>query len=88
MWIKRTFQIEEAAKECGLEQEILISWIHNEWIVPANKEETELDQEDIARARLIRSLQSEFGVNNESVAIILHLLDQLHFLHGQIKKGS
>ena len=35
---------------------------------------------DIARARLIKPLQTEFGVNDEGVDIVLHLMDQLHGL--------
>jgi chaperone modulatory protein CbpM len=35
---------------------------------------------DLARARLIQDLRLDFGVNDKGVAIILHLLDQLHGL--------
>ena len=35
---------------------------------------------DVARARLIGNLQTDLGVNDEGVDIILHLLDQLHGL--------
>jgi chaperone modulatory protein CbpM len=33
---------------------------------------------DVARARLIDDLKSGFGVNDEGVDVILHLVDQLH----------
>jgi chaperone modulatory protein CbpM len=32
----------------------------------------------MARARLIQDLTREFGVNNEGIDVILHLVDQLH----------
>jgi chaperone modulatory protein CbpM len=35
---------------------------------------------DLARARLIQDLRMDFGVNDEGVSIILHLLDQLYGL--------
>jgi len=35
---------------------------------------------DVARARLIRDLKIDLGVNDEGVDVILHLLDQLHGL--------
>jgi chaperone modulatory protein CbpM len=35
---------------------------------------------DVARARLIRDLKDDFGVNDAGVDVILHLLDQLHGL--------
>ncbi|MCS3928869.1 hypothetical protein M2175_003900 [Bradyrhizobium elkanii] len=33
---------------------------------------------DLARARLIQDLKAYFGVNDEGITIILHLLDQLY----------
>ncbi|MGH6795223.1 MAG: chaperone modulator CbpM [Methylocella sp.] len=35
---------------------------------------------DVARARLIQDLKTDFGVNDEGVDVILHLMDQLHGL--------
>jgi chaperone modulatory protein CbpM len=35
---------------------------------------------DVTRAHLIRDLKSDFGVNDEGVDVILHLVDQLHGL--------
>ena len=34
----------------------------------------------LGRARLIHDLKVDFGVNDEGIAIVLHLLDQLHGL--------
>jgi chaperone modulatory protein CbpM len=44
-----------------------------------------LDDEDLARAALIRELLDEMGVNDESVPIILHLIDQLHVLRRELR---
>jgi chaperone modulatory protein CbpM len=38
----------------------------------------------------VQNLKSEFGVNDEGIDVILHLLDQLHGLRGafmQLHKG-
>ena len=35
---------------------------------------------DLARAQLIRDLREDFGVNDEGVSVILHLVDQMHGL--------
>src|SRR5262249_12254478 len=35
---------------------------------------------DLARARLIRDLREDFGVNDEGISVILHLVDQMHGL--------
>ena len=84
MWIRKSITLEEASREAGLEQKTILEFIHNEWITPAEPHPLSLDEEDVARARLIAHLKNEFGVNDEAVPIILHLLDQLHHLHFQL----
>jgi chaperone modulatory protein CbpM len=59
----------------------LNAWIEAEWLLPlANGKAFQFSDADLARARLIQDLKMDFGVNDEGVAIILHLLDQLHGL--------
>ena len=74
--MKKKYQIEEAVREFGIDEQRVVHYIRNEWIAPV--EPARLDEEDIARARLIVELQEVFGVNDEAVPIILHLLDQLY----------
>lgn len=40
----------------------------------------QFSEADLVRAWLIRDLKVDFGVNDEGIAIVLHLLDQLHGL--------
>ncbi len=50
-----------------------------EWVKPPDVENTEnLDEEDLGRLQLIHELRDRLGVNDESIPIILHLVDQLH----------
>jgi len=70
--------LQEAANQCGLSKEVLIRFISFEWIVPLDWQNQMLDEEDITRAQLIWQLQQDFGVNDEAVPIILHLIDQLN----------
>jgi chaperone modulatory protein CbpM len=59
----------------------LNAWIEAEWLAPVAGQKTLLFSEaDLARARLIQDLKLDFGVNDEGIAIVLHLLDQLHGL--------
>jgi chaperone modulatory protein CbpM len=59
----------------------LNAWIEAEWLLPVTSRKHLLFSEaDLARARLIRDLKVDFGVNDEGIAIVLHLLDQLHGL--------
>jgi chaperone modulatory protein CbpM len=64
-----------------LDTPTLNTWIAAEWLLPVIRQKKLLFSEaDLARARLIRDLKVDFGVNDEGVAIVLHLLDQLHGL--------
>ena len=64
-----------------LDTPMLNAWIEAEWLAPVTGQKTLLFSEtDLARARLIQDLRLDFGVNDEGIAIVLHLLDQLHGL--------
>ena len=64
-----------------LDQEILEVWIEEEWLVPIGiATELTFSEADLARAKLIRDLKQDLGVNDEGVGVILNLLDQVHGL--------
>lgn len=80
----------------GVDAPTLEFWLEQRWLIP---EQTSAGQNfsdrDIARARLVQNLKSEFGVNDEGIDVILHLLDQLHGLrsafmqlHGDMRDTS
>lgn len=75
-----TFEISEAANQYGLNAEDILQFINYEWIQPIDPQKGLLDEEDIARIQLISELKEDLGVNDESVPIILHLIDQLNYL--------
>jgi chaperone modulatory protein CbpM len=75
---KKRHSLNEAAEQIGLSPDIIVRFINFRWIIPDDRQDEILDEEDIARARLIWELQQEFGVNDEAVPIILNLIDQLH----------
>jgi chaperone modulatory protein CbpM len=59
----------------------LNAWVEAEWLMPVTSRRKFLFSEaDLARARLIQDLKVDFGVNDEGIAIVLHLLDQLYGL--------
>jgi chaperone modulatory protein CbpM len=64
-----------------LEPPIVETWVAAGWLIPPQTEpEVAFAEIDVARARLICELRQDFGVNDEGVAVILHLLDQVHDL--------
>jgi chaperone modulatory protein CbpM len=70
---------EEFLSLTGMEHETLDAWIEEEWLIPSGSSaELSFSDIDIARVRLIRELQVDFGVNDEAVGVILNLVDQLY----------
>jgi chaperone modulatory protein CbpM len=69
-----------------LDTQTLDAWIEAEWLVPLSSGNTfHFSDADLARARLIQDLRVDFGVNDEGIAIVLHLLDQLYGLRCLVK---
>jgi chaperone modulatory protein CbpM len=63
----------------GLQQETLTVWLEERWLIPGDTSAgPSFSDIDLARVRLIRTLQHDLGVNDEGVAVILDLIDQLH----------
>jgi chaperone modulatory protein CbpM len=76
-----TMETREFIRRSHLDTPTLDAWIEAEWLMPLTNGKAYLFSEaDLARARLIRDLKVDFGVNDEGIAIVLHLLDQLHGL--------
>lgn len=70
-----------------LEREALKRWIDLGWIAPASSEHgLVFDEADVARVHLICDLVYEIEVEEESLPIILSLLDQLHDTRRLLKR--
>ena len=83
---ERRFTLLEVAEITGIEQLTLTTFIERDWISPV--EVMELDQEDIARIKLIQELREGFGVNDDAIPLILHLVDQLYYLRSRIAQSD
>jgi chaperone modulatory protein CbpM len=69
-----------------IDARILDEWVEAGWLIPRqNGVGRRFSEIDLARAQLIRDLH-EFGVNDESVPIILDLVDQLHGLRHMLRE--
>ncbi len=73
-------EIQEFVSRSHLDVATLNAFIEEEWLAPLGAEACFSSPTPISRAQLIRDLEVDFGVNHEGIAIILHLLDQLHGL--------
>ena len=71
----------EFLSRAGLEVQTLDIWLEQRWLIPdETSAEMNFSEMDLARAHLIQDLKADFGVNDEGVDVILHLVDQLHGL--------
>ena len=65
------------------------AWIEARWLLPERAgPERAFSELDLARARLIRDLREGMGVNDEGVAVVLALLDQVHGLRRALRRVS
>ena len=71
----------ELLREVRVEAEVLEMWIEAGWLVPRQEAGGHTFSDiDAARARLIRDLRHDMGINEEGVGVVLDLVDQVHGL--------
>lgn len=72
-------QLQEFADRSHLDPSTIEAWVNAEWLV-AHPAGHQFSEQDLARARLIQDLKGDLGVNDEGIALILYLLDQIYGL--------
>ena len=79
--------IDKFLAQSGIDARALEEWIDREWLLPQRRSPTLfLSEIDAARAHFIRDLKADFGVNDEGVEIVLHLVDQIHGLRHAVAR--
>jgi chaperone modulatory protein CbpM len=74
---------QEFLTSADIQMQTLEVWVEQRWLIPdQTSAEMTFSDADVARAHLIRDLKGDFGVNDEGIDVILHLVDQLHGLRG------
>jgi chaperone modulatory protein CbpM len=64
----------------------LLDWVERGWVRPAGSGPDWIFQEiDIARVRLIRDFRHAMAVPEETMPLVLSLLDQVYALRGQMR---
>ena len=72
-------QRQEFLVRAHLDANVLEAWVAEGWLFPLEQGgDDQFSEIDLARVDLIHDLKGNIGVNDEGIAIILHLLDQLH----------
>jgi chaperone modulatory protein CbpM len=66
-------------------------WVERGWVIPDSAggdagEEWEFHEIDVARVRLVRTLRRDMEVGEESMPVVLSLLDQLYDMHAAMRR--
>ena len=70
----------------GLRETELQAWIERGWVRPEGSEPDWVFQEiDVARVRLIHDFRHAMAVPDETMPLVLSLLDQVYSLRGQMR---
>ncbi len=77
--------LNETCAEAGVDRRLFLEFVQQDWI-HAHPEDELWSEEDALRARLIFELQRDFGVNDEAIPIILHLLDQIYSIRESFER--
>ena len=71
----------------GLDRADLLRWVEQRWVRPEQEDGRWMFHEvDIARVELILEIRREFAVEDETVALVLGLLDQVYGLRRQMRR--
>lgn len=84
----KILRIEEVCRYYKIPENLIIYFVNEEWIYPKEPDQLGFDEEDLARIQLIQELREEFGVNDEAMPIILHLIDQLNRIQFEVRHNS
>lgn len=76
---------QEVTQTYQVSAEFIRDCLRKQWIDPLDQEAGRLAQEDVARLLLIRDLMEDMGVNDESIPVILSLIDQIHALKRKVR---
>jgi DNA-binding transcriptional MerR regulator len=80
-----TYTLEIILDETGFREDDLIDFIEHEIITPFDDTNMVFDEEDLRRLKLIKELRDNCNSNHESLQVILHLVDQVHYLRKKLK---
>jgi chaperone modulatory protein CbpM len=66
---------QELLSSAGLQMQTLDVWLEQRWLIPEQTAAgANFSDMDVTRAHFIRDMKADFGVNDEGVDVILHLL--------------
>src|SRR5262249_58429699 len=69
----------------GLQRRELVAWVENRWVLPERRDKTWIFRDvDVARVELILEIRKEFAIEDDTLSLVLGLLDQVYDLRRQL----
>lgn len=84
----KTYELSFICDQLEIDKETIATWVEARLVVPVEPDGLIFDEEDFSRICLIHELQRTYNSNNETLEVILHLIDQIHLLNHELKKHS
>ena len=70
----------------GLDEAELVGWVERRWVRAERTDEGyRFRAVDVARVHLIREIRHDFAVDEDTMALVLSLLDQVYRLRRQVR---
>ena len=78
---------DEILGRCRVERLVLETWIERRWVLPARDGGSYVFSEtDLARVELICDLSREMALDDDAMAVVLPLLDQVYGLRASLRR--
>lgn len=76
-----------AAQFAGLDRAELRLWVERGWVIPDTADdEWDFGEIDVARIQLLRMLRHDLDMSEDSVPVVLSLLDQLYDMRAALRR--
>ena len=82
----KKYEVSYICQEFQIGEDELLDLVATRLIEPLDSEDLFFDEEDVGRIRFILEMKNTYQTNDESIEVMLHLLDQIHALSSEIKK--
>ena len=70
----------------GLDEPELLTWADRGWVRPVEAASgLEFDEIDVARVRLIYDLRTSLHIDEDTIPVVLSLLDEVHDLRSELR---
>jgi chaperone modulatory protein CbpM len=70
----------------GLNEPELLAWADRGWVRPVEAASgLEFDEIDVARVRLIYDLRTSLHIDEDTIPVVLSLLDEVHDLRSELR---